>query len=263
MRIALILFSLLSYQSAFAYIPPSYFFVRLLSKKHADLKNSALKYKVSFYDSDTATPHSTFNDTIYISDGKISSVLKGTGSEILASSAKSMDEEGSNFSLFTAALFFYHPSKMFHVFKKSGLPIKTEAQVYEDKDSKNPNIPYKPESSVTLTHIQSRLVYIFNGDNGRTISPPQIWFDKSSMLPIRVVFRTADGEALDVRIAHHSVYQNSFLPKVIDVYRGGSLWSKLELLDASALTKHPDIANKIASSIPQADSIESYMKWLH
>src|SRR5262249_9623149 len=133
-------------------------------------------------------------------------------------------------------LFVKDGTNVYDHFKALGLPLRTEADLYSEKEG---TMPYKPESNVLFTRYENRVAVVV-GEEGQKPDPgsraTSLWVEKDSFLPLRAVFPSAPesgmaSEPLEFRFASFQPYKNFLYPRVTQIIRNGALWVKTETLD--------------------------------
>lgn len=243
---------------ALAYLPPSFFILRQVARKQADLKNIVIRSRITFTDGGNAT------ELLHVGEGRVAVLLKNEEGKTLASASRTMGEEGGGLPLLYGLSLQRNSAALFSRLKAAGLPLKTEAQLYGEKDESRPELPYKPETIVGLVQDGDRVLLVVSPDGKTTSAAPALVVDKGSLLPVRALIRADGGESLEYRIDQHSVYQNSFYPRRIEVLKNGEPWARIDLIEIKAASGGlPNAANRIYDDAGAlSGTLENYMRWV-
>jgi hypothetical protein len=87
-------------------------------------------------------------------------------------------------------------------------------------------------STVSLSRLEKKTAFVV-GAKPREAGKPQIWFDKVTSRPLRVMARQG-GQLWDIRFEDPaSLATNRRAPRVAEVYRGGELQLSMHLMSAA------------------------------
>lgn len=257
---------------AHAYIPPSFFVVRALTRKHAVVEEGRFKHKVSFYKGDGELVRS-FNEMLVLTDphNVIVRLTDETGKEV-ATHTRSLTgartQELSRPVLYDLLL-MSDGATVFTHFKHLGLPLKTEADLYSEKEGA---LPYKPESYVGLARYENRIAVVVGDTAKRSVTDvktPQLWVEKDSFLPLRAVFPSAPesgiaSEPLEFKFSGYQTYKGLLYPRVTQILRRGKLWVKLETQDVQLGAGIKPESSQARADLDGdvKDFTEMYFKWV-
>ncbi len=256
-----------------AYIPPSFFVVRQMARKHSDVVNTRFVNRITFFKGTTPLG-SPLEETIQvISDNKIHTSIRNssghavTSIERILSSAKDNNAARYGLPILYSLQFISNSALVADHFRQLGINIKSQGQLYGDKDPTREDLPYKMESSMALTRFNNRTAIVLNGD-GRSLTPPQVWVEKDSYLPLRAIIKPeGESEVLDIQPRLYQVYKSTLFPSVIDVFKGGVLWVRIEHSKAETISsgkfersEHSHDYQEISGDLK--DELKLYFKWI-
>ena len=257
---------------AHAYIPPSFFVVRAMTRKHAVVEEGRLKHKVSLYKGDNELVRS-FNETLVLTDQHNAFVRLSdeTGKEVATHSRNltgNRTQEAARPVTYDLLL-MSDGASVFNHFRHLGLPLKTEADLYAEKEGA---LPYKPESYVSLARYESRVAVVVADSEKKSptdVRTPQLWVEKDSFLPLRAVFPSAPeagiaSEPLEFKFSGYQTYKGLLYPRVTQILRRGKLWVKIETQDVQlGAGIKPDAAPAKAELDGDVKEFtEMYFKWV-
>lgn len=255
--------------AAFAYVPPSFFLVRMLARKHVNIDSGTFKSKVTLYKRNGEILASlTESMSLTNSESANIKLYDMNGMEIARRTRKlSASKSGEVSRPLTYDLTLSKDgTSIFDHLKALGLPVKTEAALYSEKDG---TLPYKPEVAISLSRLD-RTTAIVLGDKAAKADSASIWFEKDSYLPLRA-FIPAQGDPgsvsdqIEYRLTGYQPHQNFLYPKVIQVVRNpGAVFAKIETIEFKpGSIKHTEESGHkedIDSDLKEA--VENYFKWV-
>jgi hypothetical protein len=264
-------FSLALFQPrpAQAYVPPSFFVVRMLARKHSSIEDARFKHQVTVYKKN-GDAWRTFTETISLSSGDRAQIRLSddAGNELMTRSRKLMTDAIERPVAYDL-LFVREPNSIFDHFKALGLPLKQEADLYAEKEGA---LPYKPENTVTYARYENRFAVVVGQDAHRPENQDKtvsLWVEKDSFLPLRAVFPTSPqagmaSEALDFRISGYQVHKNFLYPRTMLVFRNGTQWLKIETVDVRPGIGGTleDAKTKVELDSDTREFVENYFKWV-
>lgn len=257
--------------SAYAYVPPSFFIVRTIAKKHSAVDEGRFRHKVTFYKSD-GEPLRTLSETVVLtnSENAIVQLSDENGNPVATRTRRLVGSRADeiNRPVPYDLLIMKDGANIFSHFKQLGLPLKTESDLYAEKEG---NLPYKPESTVAFARYDRRVAVVVSDAEKKVASDvktPQLWVEKDSLLPLRAVFPSPpevgiSSEPLEFRFSGYHVYKGLLYPRVMHVYRKGELWAKVETQDVQLTAgTRPEIKNNSDVDGSVKDALEMYFKWV-
>ncbi len=268
-----------SAQTSEAYIPPSFFIVRQIAKRHSDARQVRMTSKLEFFEGDT-TPRSTFNQ-IFDFDALAKHRGQSAGGagavritlQNLANGTRTVKDRyasSRDFPLIFTLQFAPSSSQIFDHFKRIGIPLKSEPALYSEKHPERPDLPYRLEENLSLMRWHGRIAIVMNsGANMHDTSAPQVWpqlwIEKDTFLPIRALVTSGLGAPegtppLEIRFTNYQAYQSTLLPKLTEGFRDGKLWFRSEITSVDLKTKGSSEPLEDHSS--DSSDLENYLKWV-
>lgn len=258
-----------SIATAHAYVPPSFFVIRTLAKKHAALESGRFKSKVTFFKSNGDAIGSV-NETMVFNEADRVTVraTDSSGNELRTQSRKLVAGRGADLERPVVYDLFYvkDGASIFEHFKALGLPLKAEGALYAEKEG---NMPYKPEAAVALERFQNTIAVVI-GSKSKEPQGASLWVEKDSFLPLRATLPTppqagSTSEPLDIRASNYQVQKSFLYPRVLQIFRDGALWAKIETqevqLDSSAASLE-QAPGKDEADGDLKEQLDSYFKWV-
>lgn len=250
--------------TAHAYVPPSFFIVRNLAHKHAMVDEGRFRHKVTFYKSNGEATR-TLNETVVLTDAEnaIVQLSDENGNPIATRTRKLVGNrvDELNRPVTYDLLMMKDGPNVFSHLRALGLPLKTESDLYSEKEG---TMPYKPEDTVKLERYDRRVAVVVGTDSKSS----QLWIEKDSMLPLRAIVPSApeagmSSEPLEFKFSTFQVYKSLLYPRTTQVLRGGKLWAKIETQDvALAVGNRPEIKNQADLDGDTREFLETYFKWV-
>ena len=254
-----------------AYVPPSYYVIRMLARKHAGFEDARFRSKLTFYKKNNEVAY-TLGETLVIPDTEraLVRITDSSGNELARHARKLVSSHASDLERpVTYDLFFLKDgANVFEHFKQLGLPLKTEAALYSEKEG---NLPYKPEATVALDRLDNKIAVVIGERAKKSDSAPgpSLWVEKDSFLPVKAIFPTSPeagmaSEPLEYRMSSFSMYKSFLYPRVVQIFRGGQLWAKIETQDVKSAGSFnvADAPSKIEPDGDLRDFVETYLKWV-
>lgn len=249
--------------TAFGYAYPTFFVIRSLAKKHAGFDTGKVRSKVHFYHPDGELLR-TFNETLYFTEGQrvYIRLSNETGGEVALRSrrfASAADRE-QDWPISYDLLFLRDKEVIYDHFKALGFPLKTEKELYWDKDGYG---PYRTEPNMYFSRFENRAALVMSSeDASKRESVIQAWFDKDSLLPFRFLLPDAKVEYRFGR--EYPLHKNFLYPRSFQVFRNGVLWVKVETLDVAVggAVELDTAREKAEVSSELRDSIGQYFRWV-
>ena len=257
--------------TAQAYVPPSFFLMRMLGRKHANFDDGRFRNKLTFFKKNGEIAH-VLTEQLVLSDAEHASVklIDQTGNEIASHNRKLLGSRPGDTDrpVLYDLIYVKDGANIYEHFRALGLPLKTESALYSDKEGSN---PYKPEAAVALERFDNRIAVVI-GDRAKksdTYNSSSLWIEKESYLPMRAIFPTAPemgmaSEPLEFRLSGYGVYKNFLYPRVVQVLRGGVLWARIDTQDVRALgsAAGDEPKHKEEADGDLKEFIETYFKWI-
>jgi len=249
--------------AAHAYVPPSFYVLRMLARKHASLDEGKFRHTVSVYRSNGEVDR-VFRETL---------VLENSGRATI----RIANEQGAEVALRVRGLGGDRPlpydllivkdaASIFDHFKSLGFPLKTERELYSEKEG---TLPYKPEETVSYARFENKVAVVLgpeSPEDREAVKGPQLWVEKDSYLPLRVVLPSVSGISgpLEYRFSQYRVHKSLLYPNVTQIFRDKTLWVKIETQEVK-LGSVGEVELSRNKASPDSDSkefLEQYFIWV-
>lgn len=261
----------LSITSAHAYVPPSFFVIRTLARKHTSLEDAKFRSKVTFFKKGGEVAHILTESLVITSaEHAVVRIVDPSGNELASHTRKLVSGRAGDLDRPVPydLLFIKDGGNIYEHLRALGLPLKTEGALYSDKEG---SMPYKPEPYVSLERFENKVAVVVGEHPKRSDAPPagtSLWVEKDSFLPLRAIFPSSPesgmaSEPLDFRMSSYTMFKSFLYPRTLAVYRGGALWAKIETQDVRASGGSPEENRPKAD--PDSDIkeyLDVYLKWI-
>lgn len=244
--------------SSSAYVPPSFYILKNLAKKHEKTDSVIFKSKVTFLRK-SGEISKTLNETFYFSSKGIAysqftddqqNVIKlpDGGTKFSRRWGGNKDLESKR-PIFYDLLYVKDFNSIFNHFKELGMSLKTEAELYstrkplpektpepkvkkevltdekENKETINIQIPnvYESEPYIYLSRFENKMAFVV-GNSDPQIQGLQMWVEKDSLFPLRTIL-----SPYEFRTSGYQLFKNILFPRNIQILKDGTLWAKLEV----------------------------------
>ncbi len=241
-----------------AYIPPSFYVVRMLAKKHSSVKNGVvIKHKLSFFKKNGDTDQ-VFTETIFIKENQdVTIQVQEQDQSLLYIFKRSLEDNLKLRPLLYDLLFLSDGTKVFNYFKKLGLPLKTEKELQTEKmEGQN----YVIEKFLSLSRIENRIAITINKNDAvaSLLPTPSLWIEKDSFLPLKAAW-----DQFEFQFSSYYVYENGFLyPRNIHVLKNNTLWFKLETIELTLKKSMDSIKIPENNQDSFSEPFDLYFKWI-
>jgi len=214
-----------------AYIPPSEYVLKKVLQKRLPLKNVRLRGMVAGLRPDGRSTGTRFvEETFYDAASRTlhSSAFDETGRELYSVERNlgGGGEAGEPRALVWATLFEARFSNFLPLLRKWDIPVKLESELLKLAD--------EPERrAVEKMHLgRQKLASGFQVSwvLGET-SSNQLWIEKDSFVPSRLIFKSGDGS--DLRIDEYSSTKEIPTPRTMTLSRGSEQLLREEIQDAN------------------------------
>ena len=244
-------------QNAHCYVPPSFQFAKAIAKKHQGIDESRFRSKVFMLKSNGDVSR-TLTETLYFSSPETVTVriTDEQGQEIATASRRlnaSTSAEHQR-SFLWDLLFIKDFNTVFEHFKMRGLPMRTESDLYSEKEG---NLPYKPEITTNLARFDGKITVLLADTSG---NGPQLWLEKDSLLPLKAKI---PADAVEYSMSGFQLYKNFLYPRNIQINRDGKLWARLETTEVrfgSGLGSIEPARGKADIDGQTREFVEAYLK---
>jgi hypothetical protein len=214
MRSAIVLALFCLTQPAWAYIPASQFIVKSISSKRAG--NKAFRVRTTVYEMEGQRTGSTSFKQVTIFDLNTrtmrSRAYDMNGKELYAMERR-FQESASVVGGMPVASLLLDPSvdSVSRVLRSAGIPVRVEAELADMKDEEE-----RRASEVTsLGRLGSTVAWVI-GPGKKDLGWPQLWIEKDTFQPLRMIERTDEG-TMDIRFAEFRYFKEIPFPRVITV----------------------------------------------
>lgn len=253
-----------------AYVPPSFFVVRMLAHKHATLDEGQFKSRLTFYRR-SGEPSITLNEILTIPDPEhaVVRITDSSGNEVARQTRRLLGDKTARLldrPVTYDLLYIRDGSNIFEHLKMLGLPLKTETDLYTEKEGA---LPYKPETAVALERYEGRVAVVVGDRSKKSDANASLWVEKDSFLPMRAFFPSAPesgmaSEPLELRLSGYTMYKAFLYPRIVQIYRNGALWAKIETVEGKAAANVPfeEAAAKVDAGGEVKDNVDAYLRWI-
>lgn len=258
---------------AHAWVPPSFHIIRMLAQKHSALDQGRFQHRLTFYKRD-GTPLRPLTEILVINnDQAFVRVVDERGAELGLHSRKLIGLRNSDIErpVLYDLVFLKDNLSIFEHFRALGLPLKTESELYSEKEGP---LPYKPEyKTVAFARFQKTKPSVAISEDARKVESDdhmtQLWVEKDSYLPIEAILPSAPergvaSEPLEFHFTNgYQIEKRSFYPRAVEIKRGDRLWVKLETLEVRL--GQATLERARLRSDPEGelkDFLETYFKWV-
>ena len=213
-------------QDALAYIPPSAFVVRQMTQKKAGFKGLRVKSTVIAYEGEKPTG-ARFRETLSYDPVNFvlrSRALDEAGKELFVQERKLGPGENSFSSLVDRLLLSSDPPGLLRVLGLFGIPVKTDGELESLPDEE----ARRAAEVSRMTRYRGTVAWIFGGSKGNDAKAPELWVEKDTFLPLRLVAKSGDT-LLDATFQEYRFYREFPYPRVISVNPGTTPVVRVEL----------------------------------
>ncbi len=277
----------------FAYVPPSFYVLKNLAKKHEKTDAVLFKHKISFYRKSGDLSKVFTENFFYSSKGySITQILDDSQSAVKLPDGSSKftrrwtgnKDNDSTRPISYDLLYLKDFNLSFNRFKELGLPLKSETELYNTRlpfapkevkpekkpdlvkadavenskeaiDIQTPNV-YESEPYITLSRFENKLAFVI-GPADPQVMGLQLWVEKDSLFPLRALL-----SPYEYRTSGYQLYKNILYPRLIQILKDGILWAKVEVLEIKEGATETLLSSKsMASADGEAqDNLELYFK---
>jgi hypothetical protein len=197
---------------ALAYIPPSSFLIHMVSRKHSGYKTVEVQTQVSAIESGKPTATHFKDVTFYVpATGVLKSWALDSNGAVLyfvESSAKTIPPA-------SGVLLDSHPIRLSESLKDAGIPVLLNPPA--PAPSGAPEVPEaqktEPEKTA-LRKTDSPNVLVVAWVIGTDAAAPQLWIEKDTFLPMRILFPSAE-----IRMERYRFFEDFPYPQDTTVYQ--------------------------------------------
>lgn len=214
----LVLLGLLTVTSAFAYIPPSQYWLRNWSKGHAPVKTLFVRSQVKTLIGTQSSEPSIRLKTYVQYPSKIMQVKveDSTGTVLYFNQhtlGQLLPSNVDNGGVVAYLLLQFDSGLQAAVLRHAGIPIRTESELSEMKDEKE-----RRDSEATTLARWKNDVFLAVGPGSRDTAWPQYWVTRAELAPVRLIHRSDYG-MVDLQMGSMETFGVVKMPNRIDVMR--------------------------------------------
>jgi hypothetical protein len=200
---------------AFAYVPPSAFIVKTVASKHAGIKGVRLRSIVSGMEGEKVSS-TRFKAVTYYnpSTGTLRSYAVDDSNQRLYAVERKTDSATAA----DALLFWSNGKNVDLVLKARGIPVRTAEELITMKDEDE----RRASEVESLARWGNAVVWVIGkeaaskGAKSEAPVDPQLWIEKDTFLPIRLIASPQmDGALLDLQFEGQRFYHEFPYPRVI------------------------------------------------
>lgn len=206
-----------------AYIPPSGFIVKKMATRHSDLKSLRLRSNVVGMNGEQPTgAHFKTVTTFDLSTRTLKSrayddagrVLYAMERRIAPIPGKENETYEDSALLAEALLLDPNPVTLTQLLRSAKIPVKTDEELLQLENE----AARRAVENTWLSRWNSNIAWVI-GPKRKTA--PQLWIEKDSFLPIRMIAYDEDGELVDARFENFRHVRDFPYPRRITVAYGG------------------------------------------
>jgi len=201
---------------AFAYIPPSQFIVRTWINKHGGVKNVKVRSNVTAFVDDKPTDVHFKETTIYNSD---TNTIKSWVSDDSDRKLFVIEKNAANLSTISKLLFMADSREVVRVLRDRGIPIRLEDELLAMRTE----LERTKSENESIARWNGGLAWVIGSVNPPDAFNPQLWFEKDTFLPLRMIFVSPkDRETYDFRVEGYRYSREFPYPRVLSVIKKGN-----------------------------------------
>jgi hypothetical protein len=216
-------------------VPPSQYVLKTWLSKHNGIKNVRVKTTVTAIENDKPT-EVHFKENTLLSIDRMN--LKSWVADDSDKKLYGIEKSSAALSPVAKLLFSGDWRDVIGVLKEKNIPIRTEEELLSLKTEPE---RLKVESEF-LSRIGGHIAWVIGGSGIKENFDPQIWFEKDTFLPLRIVYLAKDGEVYDVQFDHFRFSREFPYPRNLTIARKGKgilISSQLIELNVSSDTSFP------------------------
>ncbi len=218
--------ALLGSLDSHAYIPPSAFVIKSLANKHGGFKSVRVRSTVTAMDGEMLTS-TKFKTVTYFNPQ--TSILHAYASDESGKSAFAIERRLESSTTTDALLFWSNPRQLQEHLKAQGLPIRTEDELAAMKDEDE----RRASEVQNLARWMSTVAWVIGDPPRRDAKGPQLWIEKDTFLPLRLVYTVPDEGLVDIQFEGQRFYREFPFPRAITVAKGGKAILRDEVQDVT------------------------------
>ncbi|MEK6579273.1 MAG: hypothetical protein AABZ55_08625 [Bdellovibrionota bacterium] len=201
------LISVVSMQQALAYIPPTQFITKMMGDKHGGIKKVRVRSEVIAVEEDHPSTGYRFKETT-VYDG-VTNTLRSWATDAAGNDLYGVIRGVTNMPAGVAILFDSNSAQLVAALKGKGIPVKTQEDFAGIDDEATRSI----KEATSLARLGSTVAWVI-GPRGES---PQLWVEKDTFLPLKLIYAFPSGYQGDVRYENYRFYREFPFPRLIQV----------------------------------------------
>lgn len=205
--------------SAWAYIPPSQFILKTWANKHSGIKSLRIKTQVTAYDGNKLTDVHFKELSIYYPDTQF---LRSWALDDAERKLFYVEKKADAASPIVRLLMNKDWQGHLQMLKQRGIPVKSDQELLALRTEAE---RMKAEN-LTLGRWGGGIDWVMGGASApapvknAVISDPQLWFEKDTFLPVRMIYANSGSSALnEVQMESYKFVQGFPYPRKITVLK--------------------------------------------
>jgi hypothetical protein len=234
--------------SAHAYIPPSQFLIKQIVNKRKDIKLIKIRSLVTTLEGDKPGPIRFTAMTLFnVPAGSVKSWAVGDNGVRLYG----IQRRGTILPPIDSLLFDAKLGELIRSLRDVGIPIRTEDELRTMKDEDE-------RRGAEVQHLErwkSTIAWVI----GRKMPPdshdlnPQLWIEKDSFVPLRLVYAPKGGDWVDVRFESPRSSRGFQFPRLVTVFgKEGVPLLREEVIDVAVNPKADEIEEAVENGYTEA-----------
>jgi hypothetical protein len=229
---ALILVAMVWSKTSSAYIPPSLFILKTWVKTHAEVKQIKVKSLVSLVSSDDSTPVHFKETSVF--DSRLG-ILKSVITDDSGKNIYRITKNNEQLSPLSEVFFDSDATRLALKLKKFGIPIKTEEELLA-LATESQRIQAEKQF---LVRSDQTVAWVIGENDVRREIGSQIWFEKDSFLPLRLIYSPiSDEDWLNIKLENYRSIRSVPFPRTIKVSKkDGTPLLSIQVVEVAILGK--------------------------
>lgn len=235
---------ILSAATAYAYVPPSQFIVKTIARKHSGYKRIVAKTLVTNWESGQPGSVRFREVTAYF---PATGTLRSWATDENGKSLYETERKAREMSPSAEILFEPNTARLTDSLKAKGIAIQTEAELLPLPNEDERRLAEK----TGLARWDKGIVWVVGLKNPqseisrRSFSTPQIWVEKDTFLPLRLIaaIQTDDSDISDLQLEGYRYFNEFPYPKLITWMKGKEPAFRAELTEIN-VDSGPDLSKK-------------------
>lgn len=209
---------------SFAYIPPSQFILKTWANKHSGVKGIKIKTLVTAYDGNKPTDIHFKEVSVYSPETQ---VLKSWATDESEKKLYYSEKKIDTWSPISKLLISHDWHQLSLNLRERGIPVKTEQELLALRTESD---RMKLEN-LALQRWNGGFAWVIGSTPSKEGNSPQIWFEKDTFLPLRMVYSRQDSDLAEVRFENYRFFREFPYPRTSSVLRKGSTYFTSQLIE--------------------------------